>query len=122
MMETVKTSKAPQAIGPYSQAVISGGFVFLSGQIPLTPDGQMVEGTISDQVKQVLDNIKAVLEEAGTSLEKVVKVTIFLADLGNFGEVNSVYEKYFTHKPARSTVQASLPKGAQVEIDAIAAL
>jgi 2-iminobutanoate/2-iminopropanoate deaminase len=121
----VSTPHAPAAIGPYSQAVRAGGFVFLSGQIPLDPQsGEMVGGTdVEAQTKQVMSNLKAVLEAAGSSFGKVVKTTIFLTDLGDFTRVNKIYGSYFEgiDPPARATVQvAALPRGAKVEIEATA--
>lgn len=121
----VSTNRAPAAIGPYSQAVIVNGFVFVAGQIGLVPGNRkMITGGVEAQAKQALDNLTAILEEAGTSLENVVKVTIFLKDLDHFQQVNDVYAKYFTdNQPARSTVQVSrLPATADVEIEAIAVL
>ncbi|HZW37571.1 MAG: RidA family protein [Deltaproteobacteria bacterium] len=123
MRETVATAAAPGAIGPYSQAVRSGGFLFCSGQIPLDPGtGKMVEGGIEEQTERVLRNLEAVLAAGGASLEKVVKTTVYLADLGDFPAMNAVYGKFFPSlPPARATVQAAkLPAGARVEIDAIA--
>jgi 2-iminobutanoate/2-iminopropanoate deaminase len=123
MRKTVATGKAPGAIGPYSQAVRSGGFLFCSGQIPLDPGtGKMVDGGIEAQTERVLRNLEAVLEAGGASLAKVVKTTVYLADLGDFPAMNAVYGKFFReHPPARATVQAAkLPAGARVEIDAIA--
>ena len=114
---------APEAIGPYSQAVVAGDLVFLSGQIPLdAASGSMVEGDIRIQTRQVMENLGEVLKEAGLGFEHVVKCTIYLADLADFGAVNEVYGGYFaSDPPARATVQvAALPKGAGVEIDAIA--
>jgi 2-iminobutanoate/2-iminopropanoate deaminase len=125
MRETVKTGKAPAAIGPYSQAVRSGGFLFCSGQIPLDPaTGKMVEGGIEAQTERVLRNLDAVLEAGGASLAEVVKTTVYLADLSDFPAMNAVYGKFFPENPpARATVQvAKLPAGALVEIDAIAKL
>ncbi len=122
-MKQVTTSDAPAAIGPYSQAIVSGDLVFLSGQIPLDPKtGAMVEGDITAQTERVLDNLQAVLVEAGCSFASVVKTTIYLVDLGDFQAVNAAYAKRFASAPpARATVQVSaLPKGARVEIDAIA--
>jgi 2-iminobutanoate/2-iminopropanoate deaminase len=126
-VETVKqiitTGDAPKAIGPYSQAVVAGGFVFASGQIPLDPStGELVEGGIAEQAEQVLRNISKVLEAAGTGLERVVKTTVFLADMNDFAAMNEVYGRYFSHEPpARSTVQAArLPRDVRVEIDVIA--
>jgi len=122
-MEFVKTDKAPKAVGPYSQAVVSGNFVFVSGQIPLDPEtGKMVEGDIEEKTRRVLENVSAVLESVGLSLKNVVKVTVFITDLSNFEKVNKVYSKFFgDHKPARSFVEVSaLPKGAEIEIEVIA--
>lgn len=122
MMKFVQTNKAPSAIGPYSQAVVANGMVFTSGQIALTPEGVMLESDIAVQTKQVLQNLKAVLEEAGSSMGGVVKTTIFLASMDDFTAVNEIYAEAFgSHKPARSTVAVkTLPKNALVEIDAIA--
>lgn len=121
-MEIIKTDNAPQAIGPYSQAVKMGQFVFLSGSIPLKPDGSLVTGSVEEQTHQIFANIKAVLEQAGSSLEKVVKTTVFLKDMDDFVKVNEVYGTYFaSHKPARSTVEVSrLPKDVALEIEVIA--
>ena len=119
----VHSDAAPKAIGPYSQAVVAGGFVFASGQIPLDPDtGELVEGDIAAQTRRVLANLEAVLAAAGTSLEKVVKATVFLTDLSHFGTVNAIYEEALGGaRPARSTVQvAALPRGAEVEIEVVA--
>lgn len=119
----ISTTNAPQAIGPYSQAIQTGNLVFVSGQIPIDPaTGDLVSGTIEEETKRVMDNVKAVLEAAGTSLENVVKTSIFLTDLGDFAKVNEVYGSYFTsNPPARACVQvAALPKGVRVEIEAIA--
>jgi 2-iminobutanoate/2-iminopropanoate deaminase len=122
----VATPRAPRAIGPYSQAVVvdGGRLVFCSGQIPLHPgSGALVgEGDVAAQTRQVMDNLRAVLEAAGSALDRVVRTTIFLADLGDFAAVNEVYGSYFAaDPPARATVQvAALPRGARVEIDAIA--
>ena len=123
MKKIISTSEAPAAIGPYSQAVRSGNFLFCSGQIPLDPQsGQVVSGDIATQTRRVLDNIRAVLKAEGLTFENIVKTTIFLTDLGDFQTVNEVYGSYFKQQPpARSTVQISaLPKGAKVEIEAIA--
>jgi 2-iminobutanoate/2-iminopropanoate deaminase len=123
MRETVKTGKAPAAIGPYSQAVRSGGFLFCSGQIPLDPaTGKIVEGGIEAQAERVLRNLEAVISAGGASLAGVVKTTVYLTDLSDFPAVNAVYGKFFPENPpARATVQvAKLPAGALVEIDAIA--
>ena len=123
-METISTDKAPQAIGPYSQAVRIGEFIYTSGQIALTPEGEMVQADIEKQTRQVLNNLSNVLEAAGTSLQKVVKTTIFLADMDDFAKVNEIYAEFFKeHKPARSTVAVkTLPKNALVEIEAVAIL
>ncbi|MFL1676086.1 RidA family protein [Paenibacillus dendritiformis] len=120
----VATKEAPAAIGPYSQAVQWGNLVFTSGQIPLTAEGQLVEGGIEEQTHQVFRNLKAVLEEAGTSLDKVLKATVFLKDMNQFAQINAIYEAYFgSHKPARSTVEvARLPKDVLVEIELIATI
>jgi 2-iminobutanoate/2-iminopropanoate deaminase len=123
--QIVETENAPRAIGPYSQAVIAGGFIFASGQIPLDPrTGEFVEGGVAEQTEQVMRNLSAVLEAAGAGLEQVVKTTVFLAEMGDFAAMNEVYGRYFTEKPpARATVQAAgLPRGARVEIEAIAFL
>lgn len=121
-MEFVNTKNAPQAIGPYSQATIANGLVFTSGQIALSCDGVMSSEGVEEQTKIVLNNLKAVLEEANSSLQKVVKTTIFLKSMSDFAKVNEIYEEFFgTHKPSRSTVEVSeLPKNALVEIDCIA--
>ncbi|MBX6352674.1 MAG: RidA family protein [Thermoflavifilum sp.] len=118
----IATDKAPAAIGPYSQAVEAGDWVFTSGQIPLRPDGTLVEGDIRAQAEQVLANLDAVLAAAGLTRHDVVKATIFMTDLAHFQTVNEIYGQYFgDHRPARSTVQvAALPRGAQVEIEFIA--
>lgn len=123
-MKNIQTDKAPQAIGPYSQAIQMVDLVYTSGQIPLRPDGTMVEGDIEVQTKQVMENLTAVLEASDSSLTKVVKTTIFLTNLGDFDKVNAVYGQYFSeHQPARSCVQvAALPKGARIEIEAVATL
>lgn len=125
MKEIVSTDKAPGAIGPYSQAVKAGGMVFCSGQIPLDPaTGELVSEDVSEQTEQVLKNLGEVLAAAGTDFGKVVKTTIFLADMNDFTAVNQVYGRYFSdNKPARATVQAArLPRDAKVEIDCIALL
>ena len=121
-MEKVYTKNAPDAIGPYSQAVKVGGLVFTSGQIAINPASGSVEAkSIEEQTEQVCKNIKAVLEASGSSLEKVVKTVCFLSDMGNFAPFNEVYAKYFTGKPARSCVAVKeLPKGVLVEIDTVA--
>ena len=125
MRETVKTEKAPAAIGPYSQGIRSGGFLFCSGQIPLDPaTGKMVEGGIKVQTDRVLKNLEAVLTSGGASLRSVVKTTVYLADIADFPAMNGVYGTFFPENPpARATVQvAKLPAGALVEIDGIASL
>lgn len=124
MMEFIETKKAPAAIGPYAQAVKVGNWLFTSGQIPLTPEGELVDGDIEAQTKQVLKNIQAVLDEAGARVDQVVKATIFLTDLGNFSLVNELYAEFFqSHTPARSCVEVSaLPKGVQIEIELIVSL
>lgn len=122
-MEKIKTAKAPAAIGPYSQAVRAGDYLFCSGQIPLLPDsGQMVAGGVAEQTRQVLDNLGQVLIAAGVDFDAVVKTTIYLVDLADFTVVNEIYAEYCVGiAPARATVQvAALPKGALVEIDAVA--
>jgi 2-iminobutanoate/2-iminopropanoate deaminase len=121
-MKYVATDKAPAAFGPYAQAVNVNGFIYTSGQIPVTTDGLLVEGTIEEQTHQVFANLKAILEEANSSLEKVVKATVFLTDMDNFVAVNDIYAAHFgTHTPARSCVQVvRLPKDAQIEIEVIA--
>lgn len=123
MKKAVFTEQAPKAIGPYSQAIRAGGFIFVSGQIPLDPaSGQIVEGDIAAQARRVLENLKAILAAAGSSLDRAVRTTIFLTDLGHFEVVNQVYGEFFKETPpARSTVQVSrLPKNVLVEIDCIA--
>ncbi|MCA0315301.1 MAG: RidA family protein [Candidatus Melainabacteria bacterium] len=123
MPEVVSTAKAPQAIGPYSQAVKHGGLVFVSGQIPLRPDGSLESGGITAETKQVLENLKNILAAAGSSFEQVLKTTVFLKDMGDFEAMNKVYAEYFAvHKPARATIQvAKLPKDVSVEIELVAA-
>ena len=122
-MKTVSTQNAPAAIGPYSQGKIAGTMVFVSGQIPVNPaDGSVAEG-IENQAEQSCRNVKAVLEAAGASMEKVVKTTCFLADMGDFAAFNQVYEQHFVSKPARSCVAVkTLPKNVLCEIEAIAEL
>jgi 2-iminobutanoate/2-iminopropanoate deaminase len=121
--EVIVSEKAPKAVGAYAQAVKAQGFVFLSGQIPLDPaTGELVQGDIATQTRRVLDNLKAVLEGAGTNLSNVVKATIYLIDMNDFAVVNQTYAEYFPDaKPARATVAvAGLPRGSKVEIDMIA--
>ena len=123
MKDRVQTDKAPKAIGPYSQAIKTDGFVFASGQIPLDPASmQIVEGGIREQTERVMNNLSAVLQAAGSSLERVVKTTVFLADLSDFADMNETYGRFFgVAPPARSTVQVSrLPRDVKVEIDVIA--
>ena len=121
-MEKIHTNNAPQAIGPYSQAIKVGNFIYTSGQIALLPNGEFLDSDIKSQTKQVCENLKAVLNEAGVEISNVVKTTIFLANMDDFVTVNEIYEKSFgAHKPSRSTVAVkTLPKNALVEIDAIA--
>jgi 2-iminobutanoate/2-iminopropanoate deaminase len=122
IMKVIQTNMAPAAIGPYSQAIVSGNLVFTSGQIPLSAqDGQVTGSSITEQTEQVIKNLEAVLKAAGSSFDKVVKTTCFLADMGDFAAFNEVYAKYFTGKPARSTVAVKqLPKGVLVEVEAVA--
>ncbi len=123
MKEIISTEKAPGAIGPYSQAVKVGGLVFVSGQIPIDPaTGNFVSEDVGEQTEQVLKNLSAVLEAAGSSMAKVVKTTVFLADMNDFAVMNEIYGRYFSEmSPARATVQAArLPRDARVEIDCIA--
>lgn len=125
MRQVVKTGKAPEAIGPYSQAIKAGGFVFVSGQIPIDPEtGQFVSGGIAEQTRQVMKNLAAVLDAAGSDLQLVVKTSVFLADMEEFAAMNEVYGKFFgDDPPARATVQAvRLPRDARVEIEAVALL
>jgi 2-iminobutanoate/2-iminopropanoate deaminase len=121
-VKKVETNKAPQAIGPYSQGIIVNNMFYSSGQIPLTPEGEMVQGDIKAQTHQVFQNLKAVLEAAGASLDTVVKTTVFLKNMDDFAAMNEVYSQYFpNHKPARSCVEvARLPKDALVEIEVVA--
>jgi 2-iminobutanoate/2-iminopropanoate deaminase len=123
-MKSIKTDKAPTAIGPYSQAIVANGFVFCAGQIPLDPAGQLVTGDIKVQTERVLANLGAVLAAAGASWSDVVKTTVFLQDFNDFAVVNEIYGRVLGDaRPARSTVQvAMLPRGVGIEIDAIAAL
>lgn len=123
MNQVVSTDKAPGAIGPYSQAVIAGGMVFCSGQIPIDPaTGEFVSDDVAEQTEQVLKNLSAVLDAAGSGLGKVVKTTVFLADMNDFAAMNEVYGRFFSeNKPARATVQAArLPRDARVEIECVA--
>jgi 2-iminobutanoate/2-iminopropanoate deaminase len=118
----IRTERAPQAIGPYSQGVRAGGFLFTSGQIPLRPSGDLVSGDIRAEARQALENVRAVLEAGGARMEDVIKTTVFLVDLADFSMVNGVYTEFFpSAPPARSCVQvAALPKGARVEVEAVA--
>ncbi len=121
--KVIQTDKAPKAIGPYSQAIQAGNLLFLSGQIPIDPKtGELTEGDIRQQTQQVLENIKGLLKSQGSGMEDVVKVTIFLKDIGDFNQVNEVYATYFSSSPpARSTVEvARLPRNVAIEIEAIA--
>lgn len=124
MSKIISTNKAPAAIGPYSQAVVIGDLVYTSGQIPIVPSSGVIEATdITAQTEQVMENLGEVLRAAGSSFEKAVKTTCFLADMADFAEFNEVYAKYFTGKPARSCVAVkALPKGALVEVEVIAEL
>ena len=120
---SISTDRAPKAIGPYSQGIVAGELPFLSGQVPLDPaSGSLLKGTVQEEVARVLENLKAILEAAGSSLDRVVRTTVFLTDLGDFEAMNEVYARYFgANRPARSTVQVTaLPRGARIEIDAIA--
>jgi 2-iminobutanoate/2-iminopropanoate deaminase len=119
----ISTEKGPKAIGPYSQAIKANGFVYTAGQIPLDPaTGQIVEGDVARQTARVLDNLKAILEAAGSSLDQTVKATVYLKDMNDFAAMNEVYARYFAENPpARSTVEAArLPRDARIEIDLIA--
>jgi len=123
-MKVISTEKAPAAIGPYSQGIISGGMAYVSGQIPVVPElGQVAEGGIAAQAEQSCRNVEAVLAAAGTGMEKVVKTTCFLSDMADFAAFNEVYARHFVSKPARSCVAAkALPKGVLCEIEAVAEL
>jgi 2-iminobutanoate/2-iminopropanoate deaminase len=124
-IETVATSGAPRAIGPYSQALRAGGFLFTAGQVGFDPaTGELVDGGIAEQTRQVLQNIRAILEAGNSNLAQVVKTTVFLVDMADFAAMNEVYAEVFgSHRPARSTVAvAALPRGARVEIEAVAAI
>ena len=125
MKTIISTERAPKAIGPYSQAVVSNGWAFLSGQIPLDPaTNQIITGDIAAQTERVLENLKSVLEAAGSSLDRVVKTTVYLKDMGEFAKMNEVYGRYFaSNAPARATVEAArLPRDVSVEIDCIASV
>lgn len=122
-MKIIETKKAPAAVGAYSQGIVSNGFVYSSGQLPLVPEtGELISDDIKKATKQSLENVKAIIEEGGSSLEKIVKVNIFLSDVNDFAQVNEVYAEFFgDHKPARSCVEvANLPKNGLLEIEAIA--
>jgi 2-iminobutanoate/2-iminopropanoate deaminase len=122
-LELLKTDKAPAAVGPYSQGVKAENIIYTSGQLPINPEtGKLLTGDIKEQAKMSLENVKAVLESAGATLEDVVKVTVFVADINKFSDINEVYGQYFSsHKPARSLVEVSkLPLGGEIEIEAIA--
>lgn len=122
LLYTVQTTEAPQALGPYSQAVVQGDWIFVSGQIPLTKEGELISGGIEEQTHQVLRNVQAILTQAGSSLDHVVKCTLFIRNMDHFATINEVYGQYFsTHRPARSTVEVSrLPKDVGIEIEVIA--
>jgi 2-iminobutanoate/2-iminopropanoate deaminase len=125
MKQTISTENGPKAIGPYSQAVVYGGLAYLSGQIPIDPaNNKVIEGGITSQTERVLENVKAILEACGASLDSVLKTTVFLKDMGDFTPMNQTYERYFAkNPPARSTVQAAkLPRDVSIEIDVIAAI
>lgn len=125
MKKAIQTDKAPAAIGPYSQAIIAGDLLFISGQLPIDPPtGKLIEGSMTEQTRKIMKNIKAVAAEAGASLDSIVKTTIFLKDLGDFKEVNEAYADFFqSTPPARSTVQvAALPLDARIEIESILSL
>ncbi|GAB7363241.1 hypothetical protein MBLNU230_g3523t1 [Neophaeotheca triangularis] len=120
-IQTLNSKRAMQPVGPYSQAVQAGPHIYVSGQLPATAEGNLVEGSIADKTRASCEGLKAILEDAGSDISRVIKTTVFLTDMKDFAEANSVYEQYFTHKPARSCVAvAQLPKGVPVEIEAIA--
>ncbi|MGM7684081.1 RidA family protein [Cytobacillus sp. Hm23] len=121
-MKKIQTNRAPQAIGPYSQGMVVNNLFFSSGQIPLKPNGELVQGNVDEQTHQVFANLKAVLQEAGASFDTVIKTTVFIKNMDDFAEINEVYSEYFpNHKPARSCVEvARLPKDVLVEIEVIA--
>jgi 2-iminobutanoate/2-iminopropanoate deaminase len=125
MLSAVSTEAAPKALGPYSQAIRAGQFLFVSGQVPIDPvSGQMVAGTIADQTRRAFENVGAILKATGASFQHVVRTTVYLADLGDFSAMNDVYATFFTPpQPARSTIQAArLPRDARIEVDVIAFL
>ncbi|BCS23315.1 uncharacterized protein APUU_31540A [Aspergillus puulaauensis] len=120
-LTNIFTANACPPVGPYSQAVKANGQIFLSGQIPADKNGNLVEGDIATKTQACCDNIKAILDAAGSSVSKIIRVNVFLDDMANFAEMNAQYEKFFTHKPARSCIAAKqLPKGVPVEIECIA--
>lgn len=122
-LTTISTKKAPAAVGPYSQAIEAGGFVYVSGQLPMDPEsGELLTGSVKEQTRKSLENAQAILEEAGTSFENVVKTTVFLNNMDDFSDMNEVYAEFFSdHKPARAAVEvAKLPLGADVEIQMVA--
>ena len=124
MVTKIETTLAPAALGPYSQAILSGNLLFISGQIGINPVSGELPESFEDQAKNVMNNIKAILEKAGSGFNQVIKATIFLTDLANFAKINEIYGGYFpNHKPARSCVEVSaLPKGGKIEIELIAAI
>tara|TARA_B100000614_G_scaffold242245_1_gene244073 strand:+ start:2581 stop:2958 length:378 start_codon:yes stop_codon:yes gene_type:complete len=120
-MKIINTNKAPKAIGPYSQAKVAGNYIFTSGQIPLKPDGELIENNFREECKQVLQNLNFILEKSGSNLNNVIKLTVYLTDLNNFTILNKIFEEVFTKNyPARSTIEVSkLPMNARIEIEAI---
>lgn len=122
MKEVIKTDRAPEAIGPYSQAVKAGGFIFVSGQIPIDRSGRIVKDNIKEETKIVIENIIAILEEAGVTIDNIVKTTVYLRNINDFDEFNEVYSSYFQkNPPARATVEVSqLPKGVGIEMEVVA--
>lgn len=124
MKRVIKTDKAPKPIGPYSQGILVGKFLFISGQIPVVPEtGELIKGDIERETEQILKNIKAIVEETGGGMDNIVKTTIYITDVGNFSKVNETYGKFFQKEPpARATVGSNLPKGVDIEIEAIAVL
>ncbi len=124
MKRVIKTDKAPKPIGPYSQGILVGKLLFISGQIPVVPEtGELIKGDIERETEQILKNIKAIVEETGGGMDNIVKTTIYITDVGNFSKVNETYGKFFQKEPpARATVVSNLPKGVDIEIEAIAVL
>jgi len=124
MKRVIKTDKAPKPIGPYSQGILVGKLLFISGQIPVVPEtGELIKGDIERETEQILKNIKAIVEETGGGMDNIVKTTIYITDVGNFSKVNETYGKFFQKEPpARATVGSNLPKGVDIEIEAIAVL